>query len=283
MVYIYGGPHVQLVYQDNRDLLFSFPLARVLNEHGVAVAVLDNELSNANSLRHHTVCKCNMGRFETAVFVRCVEELCKALPEINPQRIGVYGWSYGGYATLLAMSQQDEVLSGGPCLLRGASDGVVEKQSMRSIPRSLSPSPEIPRVLFSGFVLGLAGAPVGDWRLYDTAYTERYMGLLPQQRSSVGTDCVIPELHKGDAYEQSTIGRYAKGFPQQGNRVFIAHGLSDENVHFSHTCHIISAMVKAQRPYSLLVYPGERHGLRQNASSRLHYDSQFVQVVLNHL
>jgi dienelactone hydrolase len=218
----YGGPHVQLVHANSFDLRTN-PLVQSLCSLGIAVAVCDNQMSNANSLAHHAVCKKNMGHFETSDNIDTVRALCSLYSELDPRRVGICGWSYGGYSVLLALSQAPDV-----------------------------------------FKLGFSGAPVGDWRLYDPGYTERYMGLLEEAAAT---------------YESSTIAASAQGFPDEINRVFIAHGLLDENVHFAHTCAVLDAMVEHGKPYSLLVYPGERHGLRQKPKSRLHYDSQLLKTV----
>ena len=238
-LYIYGGPHVQLVYDDDYDSLCKAPV-QVLLQHGVSVAVVDNQMSNANGLRDMSVCKKRMGSFETDDYVDVTKYLCTATPEesglpasfkVDAKRVAVFGWSYGGYATLLAMCQAADV-----------------------------------------FKIGFAGAPVGDWKLYDTGYTERYMGTLYE-------DCDNAARKLNEAYMTSTIGHYAAGFPEECNRLYIAHGLLDENVHFGNSCHVVKALIEHAKPYSMLVYPGERHGLRQNRQSRLHHDALLVKTL----
>eukprot|EP01084_Bolivina_argentea_P255510 429777_1 len=98
------------------------------------------------------------------------------------------------------------------------------------------------------FRIGIAGAPVTLWQLYDTGYTERYMG--------------TPQKNK-QAYGNGSVLKYVKNFPNEPGRVVIIHGLADENVHFFHTSKLINAMVKAGKPYELKIFPGERHGVRQ--------------------
>ena len=136
--------------------------------------------------------------------------LCKYLINeglTNPKQIGITGYSYGGYMSLMAMCQRSDI-----------------------------------------FKLGIAGAPVTKWELYDTGYTERYMG--------------TPQKHQ-NAYNNGSVLKYVNNFPNQENRVIIIHGLADENVHFYHTSKLINAMVKANKPYNLKIFPGERHGIRQ--------------------
>eukprot|EP00796_Vickermania_ingenoplastis_P005164 gene5164-3712_t len=240
VVYVYGGPHVQLIHENNFE---SYLLLAVqcLVLQGIAVAVVDNQMSNANGLRALSVCKKNMGYFETSDYVAFVKELCSAplklgLPasfKVDPSRVGIFGWSYGGYATLLAMSQAPDV-----------------------------------------FKMGFSGAPVGDWTLYDTGYTERYMGTLKDSKTG---------QEPSEAYEKSKIGFFAAGFPDEIDRVYIAHGLLDENVHFVNSCHIISAFVAHGKPYNMLMYPGERHGLRQNPQSRFYHDAIMIKTFVEKL
>ncbi|KPI84451.1 putative dipeptidyl-peptidase 8-like serine peptidase [Leptomonas seymouri] len=238
-VYIYGGPHAQLVYDDDYDSICKAAV-QVLLRQGISVAVVDNQMSNANGLRDMSICKKRMSCFETEDYVDVTKYLCSATPaesglpenfKVDPERVAIFGWSYGGYATLLAMCQAADV-----------------------------------------FKIGFAGAPVGDWKLYDTGYTERYMGTLYED----GED---GKRKLNEAYMTSTIGHYAAGFPEECNRLYIAHGLLDENVHFANSCHVIKALIEHAKPYSMLVYPGERHGLRQHRQSRLHHDAQLVKIL----
>ncbi|KAG5490120.1 hypothetical protein JKF63_00239 [Porcisia hertigi] len=242
-LFVYGGPHVQLVFENDYDILCK-PSIQVLLRHGISVAVVDNQMSNANGLRDLSICKKNMGSFETSDYVdltRCLSNTPASeigLPSnfrVDAKRVAIFGWSYGGYATLLAMCQAADV-----------------------------------------FKIGFAGAPVGDWKLYDTGYTERYMGTLFDECHSAQNGTT---RKRNEAYMTSTIGHYASGFPDECNRLYIAHGLLDENVHFGHSCHVAKALIDNAKPYSMLVYPGERHGLRQNRQSRLHHEAQLIKVL----
>jgi dipeptidyl-peptidase-4 len=100
------------------------------------------------------------------------------------------------------------------------------------------------------FKVGVAGAPVTDWRLYDTGYTERYME--------------TPE-HNPAGYEASDLARMA---PNLKGKLLILHALMDENVHFTHTAHLLDALVAAGRRADLFVFPGERHGYRDPAARK---------------
>ncbi len=93
------------------------------------------------------------------------------------------------------------------------------------------------------FRAGAAVAPVTDWRGYDTAYTERYM-----QRPK----------DNPEGYEATRLVRDAEALK---GALLIAHGLSDDNVHFAHTAQMMEALMKAQKPFEAMLYPGQAHGI----------------------
>eukprot|EP00756_Hemistasia_phaeocysticola_P011919 Hpha_TRINITY_DN15162_c1_g14::TRINITY_DN15162_c1_g14_i1::g.128093::m.128093/K08656/DPP9; dipeptidyl-peptidase 9 len=117
------------------------------------------------------------------------------------------------------------------------------------------------------FKMALAGAPVVDWRLYNTAYTERYMGT---------------PLTNPTGYERGRVTEYAKQFPNEHDRVVLFHGMSDENVHFCHTETLITSLVRHSKPYRLQIYPGERHGLKLSDAS-FHHEQEWLDAVLRFL
>ena len=100
--------------------------------------------------------------------------------------------------------------------------------------------------LFRGkgvFKAAIAVAPVADWRLYDTIYTERYMGL--------------PADNVSGYHEGSPI-TYAGQF--EGSYLLV-HGLLDDNVHFQNAVEIATALQDAKQPFETMFYPGKRHGI----------------------
>jgi dipeptidyl-peptidase 9 len=92
-----------------------------------------------------------------------------------------------------------------------------------------------------------AGASVVDWRLYDTCYTERYLGL-PQDQEK--------------AYWDSGVLSRIKRLTEEEGRLLIVQGLIDENVHFYHAEKLINSLINNGKPYQLLVLPNERHGVK---------------------
>ena len=106
------------------------------------------------------------------------------------------------------------------------------------------------------FKAGVAGAPVTDWRLYDTAYTERYMDTPAQN----------PE-----GYAAADLSKKAASLT---GRLLLVHAQMDENVHYENTAQLVDALVTAGKHFDLLVLPGERHG--QRVASTRAYVSQRV-------
>ena len=135
---------------------------------------------------------------------------------VDLSRVGINGWSYGGYMALIALATQPEM-----------------------------------------YKCAVSGAPVTEWRAYDTGYTERYMKLLPEAK---------------EAYDNGSVIMKADLFPSEEGRLFIVHGSEDENVHFAHTLELLQRLTLLNKPHVLKVIPGQRHGIR-NWNQRLHLDT----------
>jgi dipeptidyl-peptidase-4 len=118
--------------------------------------------------------------------VDALQAMGKRHPEMDMTRVGVTGWSFGGYFSAMAV------------LLR----------------------PDV-------FACGVAGAPVTDWSLYDTAYTERYMR--------------EPD-HNPEGYKSTSALTHAA---ELARPMLIIHGITDDNVHFANTLALIEAMYVA--------------------------------------
>ncbi len=118
--------------------------------------------------------------------IAALQEMGARHPEMDLARVGVFGWSFGGYFSTLAV------------LLR----------------------PDV-------FACAVAGAPVTDWSLYDTAYTERYMKR--------------PEQNPGGYARASALTHAAR----LSRPLLVIHGITDDNVHFAHTLALIEALYVA--------------------------------------
>ena len=114
------------------------------------------------------------------------------------------------------------------------------------------------------FKAGIAIAPVTDWRLYDSAYTERYM-----RRPQVND--------KG--YENASLMNHVQDL--NGN-VLIIHGSADDNVHFQHTMQYINALVQANKQFEMQVYPDDNHFLRKG-NNAIHMHERILRFLSSNL
>ncbi|MBM3458013.1 MAG: hypothetical protein FJX77_05725, partial [Armatimonadetes bacterium] len=205
VVRVYGGPHGQQV---RNAWLGDAILDQLLVARGVLVWRLDNRGSWGRGHRFEAPLRHRLGHCELEDQLAGVEYL-KQLPAVDPNRVGICGWSYGGYLTLYALARAPHV-----------------------------------------WACGIAGAPVTDWLLYDSIYTERYMG----------TPAENP-----DGYEQSSVLQHADAIQAP---VLLIHGLMDDNVHVQHTLELVETLSRAGRDYELLIEPGQRHSFEGRAVRR---------------
>jgi dipeptidyl-peptidase-4 len=206
VVYVYGGPHVQLVsdsYALTADLA-----AQWLASKGVVVFKLDGRGSYMRGRQFEGAIAGRFGQVELEDQLRGVEYLVKEWG-IDPARIGIYGWSYGGYLTLKAMTKAASV-----------------------------------------FCVGVAGAPVVDFRWYDTAYTERYLGLPAENPHGYEVTSVLPDVEL------------------LSGPLMVIHGLLDENVHVNHTFRLIKQATRAGKEISVVILADSRHGPRTKEQMR---------------
>ncbi|WP_248289631.1 DPP IV N-terminal domain-containing protein [Thalassotalea sp. Y01] len=100
------------------------------------------------------------------------------------------------------------------------------------------------------FKAGVSGAPVTDWLLYDTHYTERYLSH-PNSNAQ--------------GYEDSSVFPYVKDFDDNNDALFLYHGMADDNVLFTNTTKLIKAMQDENKQFELMTYPGSKHSMRGKA------------------
>ena len=200
IVYLYGGPHAQVVnnqWGGNRGLLMQHWVSK-----GYVVFSIDNRGSNYRGKAFEEPIYKAMGSVEVDDQVTGVKFL-HTLPYVDKERIGVYGHSYGGYMTLMSMFKAGDY-----------------------------------------FKAGVSGAPVTTWRLYDTHYTERYMG-------NPNTD--------SDAYDASSVFPYAQALK---GPLLIYHGMADDNVLFTHSTKLYKHLQDMGKPFEVMDYPGKKHSIR---------------------
>ena len=202
MVYVYGGPAAQTAtdsWPGRGDHFFNQYMA----QQGYVVFTVDNRGTPRRGTDFGGALYGKQGTVEVDDQRQGVAWL-RAQPWVDGARIGVYGWSNGGYMTLM--------------LLGKAADD---------------------------YACGVAGAPVTDWALYDTHYTERYMNL--------------PAANI-DGYREASVFAHVGGI--KPNALLLIHGMADDNVLFSNSTKLMSTLQKRATPFDLMTYPGAKHGLR---------------------
>ena len=112
--------------------------------------------------------------------------------------------------------------------------------------------------------MGIAGAPVTDWKLYDTIYTERYMGI-PQEN---------PE-----GYEKSSVLESADAL---SGKLLLIHGTIDDNVHLQNTIQFVERLQKKGKSFEMMLYPKSRHGVT-GASQKNHLYRLMTRFILENL
>jgi dipeptidyl-peptidase-4 len=195
IVQVYGGPASALVAKH-----WESPADQLLLDAGYILFSLDNRGTPNRSVAFKTAIDRRTGGPDVEDQLAGAAYL-KSLPFVDPARIGVTGYSNGGYMTLMLLT----------------------------VPNS-------------PFAAGMAGAPVTDWTLYDTAYTERYMG----------TPADNPE-----GYRLSQVtGRLANLRP---GSLLIVHGMADDNVIFENSTRVIAKLQAQGTEFEMMTYPGLRH------------------------
>jgi dipeptidyl-peptidase-4 len=220
LIFTYGGPHAQVVTNAwDGDLLWHESIA----QKGYIVFSLDNRGSYGRGHAFETPVYHHFGKVELEDQLAGVKYL-KSLGYVDSSRIGIWGWSYGGYMTLYSLFNAPEV-----------------------------------------FKAGVAVAPVSDWKLYDTIYTERYMGT-PQDNA--------------EGYKNSSPVNQASNLK---SRLMLAHGTGDDNVHFANTSEVINELVEAGHyPNRLMIFPGRGHPIG-DSPARIQLFDGIMQFILDNL
>ena len=199
LVYVYGGPGSQTVidvWGGSRYLWH-----QMLAQRGYIVASVDNRGTGARGRAWRKIIYKQMGVVETQDQAAAARAIGR-LPFVDSTRMGMWGWSYGGFMSLNVMTQTPDLFS-----------------------------------------MAISVAPVTHWKYYDTIYTERYMGL-PQDNAA--------------GYDKGSPLTYAKNLK---GRLLMVHGSGDDNVHLQNTEMMVNALVVANRPFSLMVYPNRNHSI----------------------
>lgn len=220
LVAIYGGPgHNTVMDQwDGRNYLWHQYLCQL----GYIVVSCDPHGTQfrGRAFKHSTYM--GLGKAETNDFI----DLAKYLQDqnyVDAKRIGIQGWSYGGYMTSLCMTKGSDY-----------------------------------------YTAGIAVAPVTNWKYYDTIYTERFMRT-PQENSG--------------GYENNSPINFVQGLK---GKYLLIHGSADDNVHYQNTMDMATALIKANKPFEMFIYPNKNHGI-YGGNARVHLYNKMTDFLKTNL
>ena len=204
IINIYGGPAAQMV---TKGLPSAFD--EILARKGFAIFAVDNRGTPGRDRKFQTAIRHEFGAIELKDQLTAFDQLLAKYPQLDKERVAIWGWSNGGSMTLYAMTHSDR------------------------------------------FRAGVAVAPVTNQQNYDSIYTERYMGLLKDDKAG---------------YEMSDV---TKSADKLHGALLLVHGTSDDNVHFQNSIQMIDALIKAGKQFRLMIYPNKTHGI-SGKDARIH-------------
>ncbi len=220
LIYVYGVPGTTTVadaWGGSRQMWF-----RMMTQKGYIVMSIDNRGTAWRGRDFRKITQYDLGTIASDDQIAAAKWI-GSQRWADPARIGIWGWSGGGYMT--AMS-----------IMRGGNI----------------------------FRMGISVAPVSDWRLYDTIYTERYMWT-PQGNPS--------------GYSRSSPLNYVNGLTA---RYLIVHGTADDNVHFQNSMQLAQKLELARKQFLMEIYPGKTHSL-SGAGGTIHLYDTLTRFVLDNL
>jgi dipeptidyl-peptidase 4 len=208
LFFVYGGPGNTEV---NDSWGGNFLWHTMLTQKGYLVAIVDNRgTPTPLGRRFRKAIYGQLGVIETRDQATAARALA-ARSYVDPARIGIWGWSYGGFMALNVLFQHPDL-----------------------------------------YRMGVAVSPVTHWALYDNVYTERYNGLISDNRAG---------------YDRGSPLSYVKGLK---GPLLLIHGGGDDNVHYQNTEMLINALVAANRPFEMMEYPNRTHCICQGKGTQAH-------------
>lgn len=196
IVNIYGGPAGQTVRKGVPDAF-----DEILSRKGFAIFSVDNRGTPGRDRKFQTAIRHEFGAIELKDQLTALDQLLERFPQLDKDRMAIWGWSNGGSMTLYSMTHSDR------------------------------------------FKAGVAVAPVTNQVNYDSIYTERYMGLLNDDKAG---------------YEMSDSTKTAD---KLHGALLLVHGTSDDNVHFQNSIQMINALITAGKQFRLMIYPNKTHSI----------------------
>lgn len=211
---VYGGPAARMI----RNTYYKNGRSQALAQLGFIVFTMDHRGVARRGKKFETQMYMKLGQIEVDDHAAGAQWMAKR-EYVDGNRVGIYGHSYGGYLTIMALLKKPEI-----------------------------------------FHVGVSGAPVTDWKNYDSVYTERYMRR-PKDNP--------------DGYAQNSAMLFANNLK---GKLAIHHGTIDDNVHPGNTIQIVDALLKQNKKFDLMMYPRMKHGIYSKR-----YRASIVEYFVEHL
>lgn len=220
LAYTYSGPHAPSVR--NRWGGTQMMWYHLLAEKGYIIWICDNRTASGKGVESTWNVYRKFGQTEVPDLEDGFSYL-KSLSFIDSSRLGMWGWSYGGFMTSYFMTHSKTLK------------------------------------------MGIAGGLVGDWALYDSIYTERYMRT-PQNNP--------------DGYKAASVINSAKDL---NGKLLIIHGAVDNNVHQQNAIKFIYELQKAGKQFEFMTYPTQRHGVQRGSAQEKHLYTMMTNFIEKNL
>lgn len=209
LIQVYGGPYSQMVDNTFKRDWHSY----LASEEKYVIVRVDGRGTGFKGRALRNPIRDDLGHWEVEDQIALARELVKR-KYVDRSRVGIWGWSYGGYMTLKTLEAGGDL-----------------------------------------FNLGMAVAPVTDWRYYDSIYTERYMNT-PQDNSE---GYVTSSVHNVTAFD--------------GKNLLLAHGTGDDNVHFANMASLVDKLTQSRvRGWQMRVFTDSSHSIATRGANRELYE-----------
>jgi dipeptidyl-peptidase-4 len=219
LMYVYGGPGINTVNNRWGGHYFWY---QMLAQKGYIVVSVDARGTGFRGEEFKKMTYMQLGNYESMDQIASAKYFGN-MPFVDESRIGIWGWSYGGYMSSLCLAKGNDV-----------------------------------------FKMGIAVAPVTNWRYYDNIYTERFMRTPQENEQGYDTNSPINHVEK-------IKGNY-----------LIVHGTADDNVHFQNAVEMVSAMISKNVAFDSEFYPNKNHGI-YGGMTRLHLFTRLTNYIEENL
>ena len=220
-VHVYGGPGNNTVLNKYKGHEYLFH--QLLAQNGYIVLSIDPRGTMYRGADFKKSTYLNLGKLELEDVLAATMNFYRENDYVDSTRLGIQGWSFGGYLSSLAMTKGNEL-----------------------------------------FKVGIAVAPVTNWRYYDNIYTERFMRT-PQENES--------------GYDQNSPINFVKDLK---GKYLLIHGSADDNVHLQNTMELLEKLVQSNKNFDSFIYPNKNHGI-YGGNTRNHLFNNILNFTLKNL